>query len=977
MALHRANKPHRVLSMNGWCAVCGLGAERSRWRARVGLLICAFLLPALCRAAASSPANAPLFPVTELTLTNGLRVLILEDHNCPLVAVQVWYHVGSANEPPGRHGFAHLFEHMMFRGTDRLGPTDHFDLLHSVGGNCNAFTSFDETCYHETLPAQQLELALWLEAERMAFLTVDGAGFSTERKVVEEERRLDLGLPYGEIADKGPPLVFGQHPYGHDPLGTFQDLRQATPADVHAWWTRWYTPNNATLVIVGDVQTDRVRALCERYFGWIPRVPQAPGEVPTLTTWSAPRQVTLELANAPAPGIGLVWRTAPEGHPDALALDLLATILGGDDPMTAATGGGNSSRLYRRLVAQDHIAVMAGALQFGLSRAGLFGMGAAVLPLVGNTAKVLPVLRAEVERLRAEGVTEEELEKARNQVQTRLVLEAQTVAGKASLLGHAAVVGTGVSELNSRLERLQRLTRADLQHAAQLYLNPEHALTVTVPGSSLWSQLSRLFLGNRKAEEAAPVAFAPETLLRGREGVIRPSGLPTQPPIAEGNSPVPNPAVLDHRLANGLRVLVATNAQTPLVQVALVLPYGSWAEEKPGAAAMTLSLLSKGTELRDDKALAEELDRYAIQMTAQAGHDDSRIEMTCLRECAPRAFALLAEVVTRPTFPEAPFKTAVAQATTELRIVENTPTFAADQQFRRRLFPGHPYGRRVSGEAADLAALTRQDLIAYWRRAARPDQAALIVAGALTDGRALALAETNFAVWQIPAAADSSPIPEPAAPPNPGPTRILLVDWPGASQSEIRIGGLGITSRDPDKPLASLVGSYFGGSFGSRLMKAIRVQKGATYGASGGFEANRFSGCFVMHTFTKTPSTADTVRAALAEIRGLVERPPTAEELSLHKRYFLGSAAARFETPEQVASQLAHEALNGLPLDYLQRSLATIGSATTDQCEAFARRRVDPERLVIVVVGDASVVAKDLEAIAPVTVLDREGKEAK
>jgi zinc protease len=160
-------------------------------------------------------------------------------------------------------------------------------------------------------------------------------------------------------------------------------------------------------------------------------------------------------------------------------------------------------------------------------------------------------------------------------------------------------------------------------------------------------------------------------------------------------------------------------------------------------------------------------------------------------------------------------------------------------------------------------------------------------------------------------------------------------------------------------------------------MKAIRVQKGATYGASGGFEASRFTGCFVVHTFTKTPSTADTVRAALAEIRGLVERPPTAEELSLHKRYFLGSAAARFETPEQVAAQLAHEALNGLPLDYLQRSLATIGSATTDQCEAFARRRVDPERLVIVVVGDASVVAKDLEAIAPVMVVDREGKEAK
>jgi zinc protease len=683
-----------------------------------------------------------------------------------------------------------------------------------------------------------------------------------------------------------------------------------------------------------------------------------------LTAWAAPQPITLNLANAPAPAICLVWRTLPDGHPDAQALGLLATIL----------GGGNSSRLYHRLVAQDRLAVVAMAMQIGLSHAGLFGAGAAVSPLGGDTAKVLPVLRAELERLRAEGVTEEELEKARNLALNQLVLEAQAVAGKASLLGHAAVVGTGVGELNSRLERLRRLTRADLQRAAQFHLDPQHAMTVTVPGSGLWSQLTRLFFGAPKTEEAAPVAFAPETLLRGREGVRRPRELPDRPPIAEGNSPVPNPPVREHRLANGLRVLVSPNPQTPLVHVVLALPCGSWAEEKPGAAAMTLSLLAKGTETKDEKALAEELDHYAIGLTAWADHDDSRIQMTCLREHAQRSFALLAEAVTHPTFPEGPLKTAVTQATTQLRIAESTPAFVADQQFRRRLFPGHPYGRRTSGEAADLAALTREDLATFWRRAARPAQATLIVAGALTDERALALAETSFASWQTPALADSSPNLEPAPPPNPGPTRILLVDWPGASQSEIRIGGLGIVSHDPDKPVASLVSSYFGGSFGSRLMKAIRVQKGATYGVGGGFEASRFAGTFVVRTFTKTPSTADTVRAALAEIRGLAERPPTADELGLHKRYFLGSAAARFETPDQIAAQHAHEALNGLPLDYLQRSLATIGSATAPQCQALARRIIDPERLVIVVVGDASRVGKDLEAVAPVSVVDREGK---
>jgi zinc protease len=963
--------------MNSKFVAGGLGANRWRRRAWQGSLLCALLLSVLGRGAVSSSSTLPLFPATEVTLTNGLQILMLEDHNCPLVAVQVWYHVGSVDEPPGRHGFAHLFEHMMFRGTDRLGPTDHFDLLHRVGGNCNAFTSFDETCYHETLPAEQLELALWLESERMAFLTVDGAGFTTERKVVEEERRLDLGQPYGDLADQGPPIVFGEHPYGHHPLGTFRDLRQATPSDAHAWWTRWYTPNNATLVIVGDVQPGRVRALCERYFGWMPPVPHTPRNVPTLKAWDAPRQITLNLANAPTPAIGLVWRTVPEGDPDALALDLLATILGGNDPLAAVSGGGNSSRLYRRLVAQDHLAVMATAMQVGLSHAGLFGAGAAVPPLGGDTAKLLPVLCAELERVRAEGVTEEELEKARNQALNQLVLEAQTVAGKASLLGRAAVVGTGVGELNSRQERLRRLTRADLQHAAQLHLDPQHAMTVTVPGSGLLGQLSRLFLGSAKAEEAAPVAFAPETLLRGREGVARPRELPDRPPIAEGNSPVPNPPVREHRLANGLRVLVSPNPQTPLVHAVLALPSGSWAEEKPGAAAMTLSLLAKGTETRDEKALAEELDRYAIRLAAWANPDDSRIQMTCLQEHAQRAFALLAEAITHPTFPERPFKTAVTQATTQLRIAESTPTFVADHQFRRRLFPGHPYGRRTSGEVADLAALTREDLATFWRRAARPAQAMLIVAGALTDERALALAETSFASWQTPALVESSAITEPAPPPKPSPTRILLVDWPGASQSELRIGGLGILNRDPDKPVANLISSYFGGSFGSRLMKAIRVQQGATYGVGGGFEASRFAGSFVVRTFTKTPSTTETVRSALAEIRGLVERPPTADELGLHKRYFLGGAAARFETPEQIAAQLAHEALNGLPLDYLQRSLATIGSATAPQCQALARRIIDPERLVIVVVGDASLVAKDLEAVAPVTVVGREGNEAR
>jgi zinc protease len=905
-----------------------------------------------------------LFPVTEVTLTNGLRILIHEDHACPITAVQVWYHVGSVDEPAERQGFAHFFEHMMFRGTDRLGPTDHMDLIKSVGGDCNAFTSFDQTVYVQTLPASQMELALWLESERMAFLTVDGAGFATERKVVEEERRMYLNRPYGDLGDKALPVIFGQHPYRHAPIGTIDCLRQATPSDVHAWWKSWYTPNNATLVVVGDVNPIRVRTLAERYFGWIPSVPRPERSIPALAPSDAPMQTVLTLANAPAPAVGLVWRSLPAAHPDRQALELVATIL----------GGGDSSRLYRRLVAEGRLAAVAMAVQASLERGGIFGAGAVLMPIGGNPAQTLAVLREEVERLRTQGVSEGELEKARNQAVSQLVLSAETVAGKAQRIGEAVVIGAGMVELNTRLERLRRLTPDDLNRVARVHLDPQRALTLTVPGSGLLDQLGRFLMGSRKTEEDAPVTTPSEGTLRGRPGVVRPADLPVGPPLVDGNPPMPNPAVHEHYLTNGLRVLIAPSLKTPALHIVLALPFGAWAEAKPGTAAMALTMLTKGTDAHDEASLAEELERHAIQMSGVADEDDSRIQVTCLSEYAERAFSLLAEVMMQPTFPEVPLRTAVTQALTDLAITDNDPGSVADREFRRHLFAGHPYARRVSGESTNLSALRPEDLSAFWRQTARPERATLIIAGGLSRERALALGERFLGPWK---AATSGPMTEPAAPAAAGPTHILLVDWPGAAQSEIRIGALGIVHRDPDNPIARLVSSYFGGSYGSRLMKVVRIDTGATYGAGGGFYAHRLSGTFRASTFTKTSSTADTLRAVLSEIRGVIDRPPSAGELSLHRRYFLGNAAARFETPGQVAGQLAHIALNGLPLDHVQRTFAAIGAADAMQCETLARRVVNPERLLIVVVGDAARLADDLRAIAPVTLLDRSGRTQK
>ena len=333
-------------------------------------------------ATAAGPAKQKLFDYREITLDNGLRVITLEDFSCPIVNVQVWYHVGSKDENPERQGFAHMFEHMMFRGTERLGPTDHMDLVRQAGGDCNAYTSFDQTVYHETLAAHQLELALWLEADRMSALKIDQSSFDTERKVVEEERRMGLNRPFGTVMEKVMAEVFQKHPYRWTPIGKIPHLRSAAVQELRDFWTRYYVPNNATLVIVGAVKHAEAQQLAKRHFSWIPRGPEPP-RVKVEEPWpAAGRTVTIKEDNAPAPIVGVLFRTVPMTHPDHVPLELLTKILVGDD----------SSRLYRSLVAEKKLAVQAIDISQSLEQEGLFFAG--VIACLRSTAKPEAAMKA-------------------------------------------------------------------------------------------------------------------------------------------------------------------------------------------------------------------------------------------------------------------------------------------------------------------------------------------------------------------------------------------------------------------------------------------------------------------------------------------------------------------------------------------------------------------------------------------------------
>jgi zinc protease len=915
-------------------------------------LIALLALASVLFAAGSSQADdKKLLDYRTASLPNGLRIVTLEDFSCPIVAVHLWYHVGSKDERQERQGFAHMFEHMMFRGTDHLGRTDHFDLVRRTGGNCNAFTAFDQTVYVQALPANQLELVLWLEAERLGFLRIDQSSFDTERKVVEEERRLGLNKPYGTLMEKVLVEIFKTHPYSWSPIGKINHLRASAAQELRDFWARYYVPNNATLVVVGAAKHDEVVKLATRYFGWMPKEADPPRVTLREPLPDKARTVTIREDNAPAPIVGMVWRTVPAKHPDYLALDLLSSIL----------GVGDSSRLYRALVADSQAAVASVAGVYGLEQEGFFGFGAVLPPIGGDTTKVTKALKDQLAKIRGGGFSDLELTKAKNQKLSALIHRNLTVESKASALGEAAVIMGDPEFINQLPQRVAKISADDLKRVAAQYLDPEKALTIVVPSNALGTMLGR----RPSAEETSKVTAKPETgpAPPAKPGLRRPADFPAKPPVGGVLNTKLNLPHTRHTLANGLQVVVVPNHEVPYVDVQLGLLTGAWTEAKPGTASMALSMLTKGTAKYTERELAEALDAYAIGLSGSAGMDGAEVSAGCLKQFLDRAMGMLASVVREPTFPPEEFDKLRKQVRAGLAISAVEPATKAGREMRRRLFGSHPYSRSATGELADVDALTVVDCVAWWKQFPRPEQATLIFAGDVTPEEALALAAKNFGEWHntTPAA-----LPELPALPTPGTRTIYLVDQPGAVQSQIRIGQRGLLRSDAGLPAATVASSYFGGAFNSRLNEVIRVQKGLTYGASGGFHFARFAGSFAASTFTKTESTAETVKAALAEIERLRTEAPTAKELDDTKSYFAGSYAAARETPQQIASELWMLELNKLPVDFFEQTLERVARTDAAACKNLASSVLDPGHMVIVVVGNAPRIKADLEKIAPV-----------
>ena len=922
-------------------------------------------------------AAPPEMTFEKYRLQNGLDVILHVDHAVPLVHVEIWYKVGSKDEAPGKTGFAHLFEHMMFQGTKQIPEDAYFKYLGQAGASArNGSTTTDRTNYFETLPSSELELALWLESSRMGFLLDRpsfAATFQNQRDVVKNERRQRIeNAPLGGVAQVELEALFPPgHPYRHEVMGSMRDLDAATEADIRGFFNRYYAPNNAVLLLAGDLDVARVKGLVDKYFGSIPAGPPLPKQpAPPLPTPNGERRIAMEAKVNLARGL-MAWNTVPIFAPGDAELDLLANVL----------GGGKSSRLHRRLVLELKIAQSVSAVHISRLLGGTFEI--AFVPLQGHTLTELEtVINQELEKLRAQPAEAAELERARNGIKTDLVRGLDTLQGLAGHLLSYDVFAGDPAYVGRDLGRYEAATPEGLKKWAAQILGNRARVTIDVEPNNKAPIMGRLLspaAGPPRDAAAAPVVESP---IAEKPVAEKLADRPT--PDAEFRHKLPAdgekipfklPEVKRFRLKNGLRVILAESHKLPLCGVEMVVRTGNGANppDKAGLADLVADMLDEGTATRSATAIAEEIAQLGATLATNATWDASSLSVSALSENIDRALDVWADVLLQPAFSEDDLARVRENLLSTLARRKDSPPLIAGLTLARVVYgENHPYGWPAIGTEESVRRLTRSDVQAFFQKYYRPNNAVLVVAGDMREAELRAKMEKLLAGWK------PKPIPAVKIPKTPpvGRTRIFLVDKAGAPQSSIRLGLVGIERKNPDYYRALVMNQILGGTF-KRLTLNLRETKGWTYGVASMFEARRAPGPWTAGGEFVSNHTADSVTEILREISVLRSDEVGDKELKDSKDEIIRAFPARFATANQVAAQMAALAVYDLPDKELQTFSARIASVTAADVRKTAQKYLHPDNLVIVVVGDRASVEPSLRRIGEVELRDLDGAPIK
>jgi zinc protease len=906
------------------------------------------------------PLEVPQLKFEKYKLDNGLEVILSEDHRLPMVAVNLWYHVGPANELPGRTGFAHLFEHMMFEGSRHVPGSSHFHLLEAAGASdINGTTDFDRTNYFETLPSNQLELALWLESDRMGYLPdkLDQANLSNQQDVVRNERRQSVeNAPYG-VVDEGlfHQLFPKEHPYYADVIGSHADIQSAKLEDVRNFFKLYYAPNNASLAIVGDFDPAKAKELVEKYFGPLKRgeeVPRIKAQTPPIT--SERRLVVQD--NVQLPKVFMAWLTSPIYKPGDAEADLAASVL----------GGGKSSRLYKKLVYEKQIALDVSVNQQSLILGSVFEIQATARPGV-KPEDLEKAINAELEAFRTSGPTAAELTRARNVIESRIIEGLETLGGFGGvadrLNSYNHYLGTP-EFLAADIGRYENATTESITVFAQRQLNNKQRVVIYgVPGKQ-----------DLGAEVPTPKSEQKDTAKNGGEAVNADVEWRKEAPKAGPAGALHLPVPEQFKLSNGLTVLFSERPGLPLVAASLVLKAGSGANpaEHPGLASFTARMLQQGTAKRTALQIADRAAELGATLGSRSSTDSSMVGTHSLTRSFPEALELLADVALHPTFPKEEIVRVRSERLAALVQEKDEPFAVALRVLTTALYgPRHPYGYPDSGSAESLKATTREDILNFWQRNYFPDDAALIVTGNIKLAALKPLLEKEFGAWKP--GKSSAPV---MSAPEGTDARLIIVDRPGAPQTTLACYSIGVARSSPDYAAIEVMNTDLGGLFSSRINMNLREAHGYTYGAGSFFGYHRAPGPFVAYAPVRTDATAPATTEIFNELRRMRETQMTPAEMSLSKDSITRSLPGRFERGTDATGSFAELFVYDFPLDYYSNLPERINAVTAEQAQAVAQKYIVPEKMTVLAVGDRAKIEGDLKKLnlGKLAIRDTDGK---
>ncbi|MFC5742438.1 M16 family metallopeptidase [Dyella tabacisoli] len=930
-------------------------------------------LPAL---AAPATRAVPEIAYSRFTLPNGLTVVVHEDHKAPVVAVSIWYHVGSGDEPKTKTGFAHLFEHLMFSGSENHKGT-YFQPFELAGAtDMNGTTWFDRTNYFETVPTTALDMALWMESDRMGHLlgAIGQKELDTQRGVVQNEKRQGENRPYGRVDQNILSNTYpANHPYQHDTIGSMADLNAASLADVKQWFHDYYGAANTTLVMAGDITVAQAKEKAAKYFGDIPAGPP----VPRQQAWITPLEKSsrgVQHDHVSQPRIYRTWVVPQLGTEDAVLLDIASSVL----------GGGKTSRLYQRLVYQDKLVDDVSASISPFALAGQFQIQADVKQGV-DQAKVEAVIAQELHQFLAEGPTQDELDRVKVGSRASYVRGLEKVggfSGKAAILAEGQVYRGDPGAYKKDLELADAATVGSVKAMANKWLSKgDYLLTVLPAGKDF----------NPDTEDAKVVALG---TANGRPDVKLPaagdysvakSELDRSTGVPQVNQfpDLSFPKLERGKLKNGIEVVLAQRHTIPVTHIQLLFDAGYAADQgrKLGTASFTTSLMNESTQQLDSVDIAKRKQRLGAITGVGCGLDSCSASLNALNDQLQPSLSLFADIVRNPAFKTEDIERVRGQWLAGIAQEKTQPTGLALRTLPPLLYgAGHAYGIPFTGSGTESAIMSMNatDLAAFQRDWLRPDNVKIMVAGDTTLAQIIPQLDAAFGDWKAPdTAVPKKNVGKVAAQTKP---RVFLIDRPDAPQSLILAGLLAPSTKAANNLVLDVANGAFGGSFTSRLNMNLREDKRWAYGAFSFTRDAIGQRPFLMYAPVQTDKTAESASEILKESVALVgNKPLTEQEIDKIKVSNIRGLPGSFESTASVLSAMSEIVQYGRPDDYVQTLKQHTEAIKQPAAEAAIKEVVKPDALTWVIVGDLKKIEQPVRALklGEVQVIDADGNPVK